>query len=152
MYSNNYTPWYPPPPNQRRPYVNRERQGGNRPATIAELAEKSRENLWDPNKDFRHWLRTAEAARRAGKQYAENGDYERGFIQLARAATIILEKMPTHREYHTLLNNEQRNNLTLVSTSPASSRLTLSLAAANRPCGSRLPSFPLPRYRTLTIS
>jgi STAM-binding protein len=86
-----------------------------RPATIAELADKAREEVWDPNKHLKHWLRTAELSRKYGKQYAENGDYERAFVQLARAATIILEKMPTHRDYHTLLNAQQRHNLSLVS-------------------------------------
>lgn len=84
-----------------------------RPATIAELADKSREDIWDPNKQLKHWLRTAELSRKNGKQYAEAGDYERSFVQLARAATIILEKMPTHRDYHTLLNPTQRHNLSL---------------------------------------
>ena len=114
-----------PSPNRdgRDPYANR---GGRdvldarlerktRPATIAELADKSREDLWDPNKHLKHWLRTAELARKSGKQYAENGDYERSFVQLARAATIILEKMPTHKDYHTLLTANQRSNLVLVS-------------------------------------
>jgi len=88
-----------------------------RPATIAELAEKSREDLWDPNKSFEYWLRTAELARESGKRYAENMDYERSFVQLARAASIILEKMPTHKDYHPLLTTDQRNNLVLVSIS-----------------------------------
>ena len=114
-----------PSPNRdgRDPYTNRERretwdarvERKTRPATITELAEKSREDLWDPNKSLKHWLRTAELARKAGKQYAEDGDYERSFVQLARAATIILERMPTHRDYHTLLSTDQRRNLVLVS-------------------------------------
>jgi USP8 dimerisation domain len=86
-----------------------------RPATIAELADKAREDIWDPNKHLKHWLRTAELSRKYGKQYAEDGDFERSFVQLARAATIILEKMPTHRDYTTLLNASQRHNLSLVS-------------------------------------
>ena len=109
----------------RDPYANRERREAwdprlerkIRPATIAELADKSREDLWDPNKHLKHWLRTAELARKSGKQYAENGDYERSFVQLARAASIILEKMPTHKDYRSLLTESQRNNLVLVSFS-----------------------------------
>lgn len=109
----------------REPYANRERREAwdarlerkTRPATIAELADKSREDLWDPNKHLKHWLRTAELARKLGKQYAEGGDYERSFVQLARAATIILEKMPTHKDYQTLLTSSQRHNLVLVSLS-----------------------------------
>lgn len=88
-----------------------------RPATIAELAHKSSEDPWDPTKHLKHWLRTAELARKSGKQHAENGDYERSFVQLARAATIILQWMPHHKDYDTLLNQDQRRNLTLVSPS-----------------------------------
>jgi hypothetical protein len=105
------------------PYSNRKKRDTwdarlerkTRPATIAELAEKSCEDLCDPNKHLKHWLRTAELARKSGGQYAENGDYERSFIQFARAASIFLEKMPTHKDYHTLLTSSQRNNLALVS-------------------------------------
>jgi len=79
------------------------------PATIAELASKSREDLWDPSKDLKHRLRTVELARKSGKQYADDRDYERSFIQFSRAASIILEKMPTHKDYYTRLTTSQRN-------------------------------------------
>jgi len=133
-----------PSPNRdgRDPYANRERREAwdarlerrTRPATIAELADKSREDLWDPNKHLKHWLRTAELARKSGKQYAESGDYERSFVQLARAATIILEKMPTHKDYHTLLSASQRHNLVLVSLSLSLSLPAESYLALRSPC------------------
>lgn len=137
----------------RDPYANRERREAwdarlerrTRPATIAELADKSREDLWDPNKHLKHWLRTAELARKSGKQYAENGDYERSFVQLARAATIILEKMPTHKDYHTLLTTSQRNNLVLVSLSPFLFPLDCisHFRFRRSPWGSSSPPFPV---------
>jgi len=132
-----------PSPNRdgRDPYVNRERREAwdarlerkTRPATIAELADKSHEDLWDPNKHLKHWLRTAELARKSGKQYAESGDYERSFVQLARAASIILEKMPTHKDYHTLLTTSQRNNLVLVSLSLFPHQATFVFAVSTCP-------------------
>ena len=156
-----------PSPNRdgRDPYANREKrevwdarmERRTRPATIAELADKSREDLWDPNKHLKHWLRTAELARKAGKQYAENGDYERSFVQLARAASIILEKMPTHKDYHTLLTPSQRNNLVLVSLCFSSyPRRAVSSALVpgcfRLSCGVHLRSvFPLPRQRAFRI-
>lgn len=103
-------------PNAHRTQASASDAQQKRPATIAELADKAREDIWDPNKHLKHWLRTAELSRKYGKSYAEAGDYERSFVQLARAATIILEKMPTHRDYQTLLNATQRHNLSLVST------------------------------------
>ncbi|OCH90506.1 Mov34-domain-containing protein [Obba rivulosa] len=84
-----------------------------RPLTIAELAAVAQDNLWDPTKGIKHWLRTAEKARRTGDMYVEENDYERAFIEYAKAATIVLEKLPTHKDYQSLLNAEQRHNLGL---------------------------------------
>ena len=86
-----------------------------RPATIAELAAQAQENLWDPSKGLKHWLRTAEKARRSAELLVQNHDYENAFVEYAKAATIVLEKLPQHREYEVLLNADQRHNLGLVS-------------------------------------
>lgn len=64
---------------------------------------------------LKHWLRTAEKARRNGDYYADHHDYERAFVEYARAATIVLEKLPTHRDYNAMLNADQRQNLGMVS-------------------------------------
>ena len=86
-----------------------------RPATIAELAAQAQENLWDPSKGLKHWLRTAEKARRSAELLVQNHDYENAVVEYAKAATIVLEKLPQHREYEVLLNADQRHNLGLVS-------------------------------------
>ncbi|RPD76125.1 hypothetical protein L226DRAFT_448606, partial [Lentinus tigrinus ALCF2SS1-7] len=88
-----------------------------RPATIAELAAQAQENLWDPSKGLKHWLRTAEKSRRNAETLVANSDFEGAFVEYAKAATIVLEKLPTHREYQTLLNPDQRHNLGMVSPS-----------------------------------
>lgn len=88
-----------------------------RPATIAELAAKAQENLWNGNLGLKHWLRTAEKARRTAESLIQAHDYEAAFVEYAKAATIVLEKLPTHREYQTLLNADQRSNLGMVSHS-----------------------------------
>ncbi|OBZ76162.1 AMSH-like protease sst2 [Grifola frondosa] len=82
-----------------------------RPATIAELAAQAQDNLWDPSKGLKHWLRTAEKARRTAEAYVEARNFERAFVEYAKAATIVLEKLPSHPEYQTLLNADQRHNL-----------------------------------------
>jgi STAM-binding protein len=64
---------------------------------------------------LKHWLRTAERARKDGNSYVDAKNWEAAFIELARAATIVLEKLPTHSEYHTMLTADQRANLGLVS-------------------------------------
>lgn len=89
----------------------------SRPSSIPELANRAFTNLWDPSKDFKHWLRAAERCRNTGKDYIIMGDLENAFVEYARAATLILDKMPTHSEYMTRLNPQQRESLTLVSGS-----------------------------------
>ncbi|KAF9555501.1 Mov34-domain-containing protein [Agrocybe pediades] len=84
-----------------------------RPSTIAELAEKAMIEIWDDSRDFKHYLRDAEKHRREGKEFARRGDIENAFVELARAATLVLEKLPTHRDYNTVLNANQRHNLAL---------------------------------------
>ena len=102
----------------RRPPPDLSRQDQYRPRSIAELATEANEGLWEPSKPLKHWLRTAEKARKNGNAHVEAGDYELAFIEYARAATLVLEKLPTHREYQTLLTATQRANLGLVSCHP----------------------------------
>ena len=97
----------------------------HRPATISELAARAQDQLWDPSKGLKHWLRTAEKARRNGDYYADHHDFERAFVEYARAATIVLEKLPTHRDYNAMLNADQRQNLGMVSVRSLSSTCIL---------------------------
>ena len=84
-----------------------------RPATISELAERA--NIpWDDNKGFKYHLKLAERYRREGKEYARSGDMENAFVELAKAATLVLERLPEHPDYNTKLNPNQRHNLGLV--------------------------------------
>lgn len=85
-----------------------------RPATINELAEQALEGLWDDSKELKHYLRVAEKYRREGKESLDRGDLEPAFIAFARAATLVLEKLPNHRDYKAVLNAGQRQNLSLV--------------------------------------
>ncbi len=91
--------------------------GPKRPSTIAELAEKAMADLWDDSKDFKYFLRLAEKHRKEGKESAKRGDLEGAFVELARAATLVLEKLPMHKDYYSMLNQTQRHNLGLVCSS-----------------------------------
>ncbi|KAF8549108.1 hypothetical protein OG21DRAFT_1515534 [Imleria badia] len=84
-----------------------------RPFCIAELADRATHNLWDPSKGLKQWLKAADGFRKAGRAYHEAGDLEAAFVEFAKAATIILEKLPSHKEYFTLLTPTQRHNLGL---------------------------------------
>lgn len=96
-----------------------------RPATISELAERSKQNLWDPSKPLKHWLRTAETHKRAAQAAEDNRDLENAFLEYVKAATIVVDKIPSHSEYHTVLNSLQRKNLGLVSYCPRLTSLFL---------------------------
>jgi STAM-binding protein len=86
-----------------------------RPATISELAERA--NIpWDESKGFKYHLKSAEKYRREGKEYARSGDMESAFVELAKAATLVLERLPEHPDYIAKLNPNQRHNLGLVSS------------------------------------
>ncbi|KAF8879809.1 hypothetical protein BD779DRAFT_1550629 [Infundibulicybe gibba] len=89
--------------NSRQQY--QQNSPSRRPASIAELAERALESLWDDNRDLKYYLRLAEKYRRDGKELLREGDLE--------TATLVLERIPSHRDYHTVLNTSQRHNLGL---------------------------------------
>jgi len=74
-------------------------------------------NLSDDSKDFAHHLRMAEKYRKQGKECTRKGDFEGAFVKLARAGTLVIEKLPKHRDYDSLLSATQRQNLSLVRVS-----------------------------------
>jgi len=96
-----------PPPSQHQP--------ASRPRSIAELAELAKQSLGDEPRPFKTWLRTAENARRDAKTFEEQGNLELAFVVFAKAAMIVLEKIPFHPEYRVLLSRTQRVNMNLVS-------------------------------------
>ena len=87
----------------------------SRPHTLAELVEMAKQSLGDDVRPFKAWLRIAETARRDAKGFQERSDLKSAFIEFARAATIVLEKIPSHADYKVLLSQTQRYNMGLVS-------------------------------------
>jgi len=104
--SNVAHPAPPPPQHQASP---------SRPYSIRELAERAKQILGDNPRPFKAWLRIAETARRDAKSFQEQGDLESAFMEYAKAATIVLEKIPAHLDYRVLLSTTQRHNMGLVS-------------------------------------
>lgn len=117
MNSSTHTPNGRPRPSPR-PSPRSGNTPRHRPATIAELADRARDDPWDTSKGVKYWLKAGENHRRAGKGYVEVGDLESAFVEYAKAATIVLERLPGHRDYSTILTAEQRHNLGLVSSLP----------------------------------
>ena len=85
-----------------------------KPATITALVERALEDIWDERKELKHFLWVAERSRKDGKEFVKQGDLENAFVSFARAATLVVEKLPTHRDYEKLLDESQRQNLLLV--------------------------------------
>ncbi|KAG9043299.1 hypothetical protein FS837_009762 [Tulasnella sp. UAMH 9824] len=73
-----------------------------RPKTIQELAQLATTQTYDPSRDLKDQLRAAEHLRKQGKESERAGDLENAFVGFARAATIILDKIPKHSQYHKL--------------------------------------------------
>ncbi|KAF9448002.1 Mov34-domain-containing protein [Macrolepiota fuliginosa MF-IS2] len=88
-------------------------QQQRRPASIGELAERAMNIDWDSSREFKHCLRMAERSRNQAKGHLEQGNLENAFMYFARAAMIALDKLPTHPNYNTALNEMQRHNLGL---------------------------------------
>ncbi|KAF8157611.1 hypothetical protein K438DRAFT_1861182, partial [Mycena galopus ATCC 62051] len=63
---------------------------------------------------------------------------ERGFIEFARAATLIVETIPAHRDYATELNGEQKANLTANRFRLPSSESAVSTSPCGAPLRARL--------------
>ncbi|KAJ2916231.1 hypothetical protein MD484_g4194, partial [Candolleomyces efflorescens] len=76
-------------------------------------SERALLDLSDDKAKLKDYLRIAEKYRREGKELAKQGDLEAAFVLLAKAATLVLERLPKHRDYTSLLNDEQQNNLAL---------------------------------------
>jgi hypothetical protein len=85
-----------------------------RPASIAELAQRAKDDHYDDRRELKYHLRNAEKYRRTAKELVKAGDLEAAFVEFAKASTLVLEKIPTHRDYHGMLTSEQRRNLALV--------------------------------------
>lgn len=85
-----------------------------RPALISELAEQARTINLDDNASLKSILRLAERERRAATDAFERKDLESSFVAFAKAASLILEKIPNHRDFHNTLTSTQRSNLALV--------------------------------------
>jgi STAM-binding protein len=82
-----------------------------RPRSIAELAELGNPaGLYDPRKSIREHFHLINNMRDEGYEYKTSGDVENAFITLAKAASLILDKIPNHAEY-SQLNPKQKGSL-----------------------------------------
>ena len=92
-------------------------QSASRPHSLAELADIVKQSVGDDPRPLKvcQWLRIAENVRRDAKTFKEQGNLELAFVEYAKAATIVLEKIPFHPDYRVVLSMIQRHNMGLVS-------------------------------------
>ncbi|EJD51825.1 Mov34-domain-containing protein [Auricularia subglabra TFB-10046 SS5] len=95
-----------------KPATPASKAGSTPPRSIAELAKAAQSYPYDGTKSLKDILVGASALRKQGDQYAVDGDLENAFICYARAATIVVERVPTHSNYREL-SHVHRHNLTL---------------------------------------
>ncbi|KAJ7723033.1 hypothetical protein B0H14DRAFT_3520151 [Mycena olivaceomarginata] len=86
-----------------------------RPARISELIAAA-ETAAPPGRDLKHYIRVAESHRRTGVAYMGRASSNANsafhtFIEYACAATLIVETIPTHRDYQAGLSAEPETNL-----------------------------------------
>ena len=84
-----------------------------RPLTMEELDARARDDLWDEKETLGHYLAIAGRFRKHGNDLQTQGDYENAYVQFAKAAALVLEKMPFHREYKEISAEKQRNLATV---------------------------------------
>ncbi|KAG8967684.1 hypothetical protein FRC03_009521, partial [Tulasnella sp. 419] len=78
-----------------------------KPLTIKELADTATVNSWDPNRSLKTQLIIATNLRKDGLQMLNDGELDGAFVHLARAGTLILEKIPSHQGYHQLTASQK---------------------------------------------
>ncbi|KAH7106868.1 Mov34-domain-containing protein [Auriculariales sp. MPI-PUGE-AT-0066] len=85
---------------------------GRAPRSIAELGKAAQGFPYDGSKSLKEILITTSALKKAGDRHRDEGDLEAAFISYARAATIVLERIPSHVSYQEL-TSVHRHNLNL---------------------------------------
>ncbi|KAF8336547.1 uncharacterized protein EI90DRAFT_2911604, partial [Cantharellus anzutake] len=85
-----------------------------RPRSLDELRELSRPNTYDPERSFKDQLRAIDALRNQSIHHKEKDDLENAYIYMAQATAIMLDKLPYHSQYDTVLSSKQKSDLASV--------------------------------------
>ena len=99
----------PPANSQQRSLRNRSK----RPLTIEELDARARDDLWDGKEALGHYLTIAGRFRNDGNNLQARGDHESAYVQFAKAAALVVDKIPLHRGYMNLSAEKKRNLATV---------------------------------------
>jgi hypothetical protein len=84
------------------------------PASIDELARRLNDSdYYDKNRELKYHLLNVEDYRRSAEELVDFNDLANAYVQFGKAATLVIEKLPTHRDYH-FLTTEHRQSLAQV--------------------------------------
>lgn len=81
---------------------------------ITVFEDRARTQIGRHDQPIKHWLRFAEAARFAGHHAMESGFLGEAFVEYAKAAIVVVEVLPQHRDFDVLLSAGQQANLETV--------------------------------------
>ncbi|KAJ9100099.1 hypothetical protein QFC19_005779 [Naganishia cerealis] len=83
-----------------------------RPKSIAELTREANEGIhWNTRYPLKIWLTSVNKLRDKALEYQQAGRNDIAFILMARAATIIIQKLPTHPEYSKVYSQQDKVKL-----------------------------------------
>jgi STAM-binding protein len=85
----------------------------NRPRSFEEIEELSKPIAYDPERSFKDQLRAIDTLRDQSMQHRKKGDLENAFIFMGQAAGVVVEKLPSHSQYH-ILSAKQKTDLAAV--------------------------------------
>ena len=85
----------------------------NRPRSFEEIEELSKPTAYDPERSFKDQLRAIDTLRDQSIYHRKKGDLENAFIFMARAAGVVVEKLPFHSQYD-ILSDQQKIDLAAV--------------------------------------
>ena len=85
----------------------------HRPRSIEKLRALARPATYDSDRSFKDQLHAIGVLRSQSILHHKKGDLENAFLYMARAAALILEKLPSHAQYD-ILSSKQKIDLAAV--------------------------------------
>ncbi|KAF9518748.1 hypothetical protein BS47DRAFT_1312974 [Hydnum rufescens UP504] len=78
--------------------------------SFEEIEELSKPTAYDPERSFKDQLRAIDTLRDQSFEHRQKGDLENAYIFMARAAGVVLDKLPFHSQYD-ILSAKQKTDL-----------------------------------------
>ncbi|GHJ85342.1 hypothetical protein NliqN6_1744 [Naganishia liquefaciens] len=94
-------------------FVSAESSSAAMPAAIEELAREAERGIhWNTRYPLKVWLNSVNALRDRALEYEKAGKNDVAYVLMARAATIIIQRLPTHPDFEGAYSKQDRIKLT----------------------------------------